>query len=93
MKGEIKVAKVDATENKKLGERFGVRGYPTIKFFPAGRKDESSVVDYDGTRTASALAEWGRDKVKDLKHWEHVRLTSQGQYDEYCSGRSNYSFI
>jgi protein disulfide-isomerase A6 len=46
-----------------------VRGYPSIKFFPAGRKDDSSAVDYDGTRTASALAEWGRDKVKDLKHW------------------------
>ena len=41
VKGEIKVAKVDATENKRLGERFGVRGYPTIKFFPAGRKDDS----------------------------------------------------
>ena len=27
------IAKVDATENKALGERFGVKGFPTIKFF------------------------------------------------------------
>ena len=27
------VAKVDATENKKLGERFGVQGFPTLFFF------------------------------------------------------------
>jgi hypothetical protein len=65
-----------------------VRGYPTIKFFPAGRKDDSSAVDYDGQRTASALAEWAREKTKDLKHWEHIRLGSQSEYDELCAGRS-----
>ena len=27
------IAKVDATENKALGERFGVKGFPTLKFF------------------------------------------------------------
>lgn len=27
------IAKVDATENKALGERFGVRGFPTLIFF------------------------------------------------------------
>lgn len=77
LKGEVKVAKVDATENKAIAERFGVRGYPTIKFFPAGKKDDSSAVDYDGQRSASALADWAREKTKDLKHWEHVRLVSQ----------------
>lgn len=69
LKGEVKVAKVDATENKNAGERFGVRGYPTIKFFPAGKKDESSAIDYEGARNAAAMAEWAREKTKDLKHW------------------------
>ncbi len=27
------LAKVDATEQKQLGERFGVRGFPTLIFF------------------------------------------------------------
>ena len=27
------LAKVDATENKKLAERFGIRGFPTLKWF------------------------------------------------------------
>ena len=27
------VAKVDATENKELGERFSVQGFPTLIFF------------------------------------------------------------
>ncbi|CAM9152898.1 unnamed protein product, partial [Sphacelaria rigidula] len=30
------VAKVDAADEKELGSRFGVSGFPTIKFFPAG---------------------------------------------------------
>ena len=27
------IAKVDATENKALGERYGVKGFPTLIFF------------------------------------------------------------
>lgn len=29
----LSIAKVDATENKELGERFGIKGFPTLKFF------------------------------------------------------------
>ena len=32
--GRVKVVKSDNTEDKAIDERFGVRGYPTIKFFP-----------------------------------------------------------
>jgi len=39
LKGEVKVGKVDATENKEVSSKYGVQGYPTIKFFPAGKKD------------------------------------------------------
>jgi hypothetical protein len=35
-----------------LAQRYGVQGFPTIKFFPAGRKDGQGE-DYDGGRTSS----------------------------------------
>jgi len=32
----VLIAKVDADKEKELGSRFGVRGFPTLKFFPKG---------------------------------------------------------
>lgn len=43
LKGKVNVGKVDATENRELGSKFDVRGYPTLKFFPAGTYNEDNV--------------------------------------------------
>ena len=39
-----------------------MRGYPTIKMFPAGKKDQSDAQEYDGGRTASDIVSWVNDK-------------------------------
>lgn len=55
---DVKVAKVDATTESRLGSRFQIKGYPTIKYFPAGKKSDSGVVDYSGAREVDAMSEW-----------------------------------
>jgi protein disulfide-isomerase A1 len=49
----VTVAKVDATNNDVPDE---IQGFPTIKLFPAGKKD--APVDYNGSRTVEDLAKF-----------------------------------
>uniref|UniRef100_A0A667Y0I0 protein disulfide-isomerase n=1 Tax=Myripristis murdjan TaxID=586833 RepID=A0A667Y0I0_9TELE len=51
---EIRLAKVDATEETELAQEYGVRGYPTIKFFKGGEKE--SPKEYSGKDGCSAGA-------------------------------------
>lgn len=50
MESSIKLAKVDATEEQELSEQFGVRGYPTLKFFRKG-----TPIDYTGKKLLVSL--------------------------------------
>jgi protein disulfide-isomerase A1 len=54
---EIRLGKVDATVQTELGERFKVRGYPTIKFFLDG-----TPVEYAGGRSADEIVGWVKKK-------------------------------
>jgi protein disulfide-isomerase A1 len=49
----VTIAKVDATANDVPDE---IQGFPTIKLFPAGKKD--SPIDYSGSRTIEDLAQF-----------------------------------
>merc|ERR1712036_20976 len=54
----IRIAKVDATEERKLAEKFEVRGFPTLKFFRNGKP-----VEYGGGRTAETIVSWVEKKT------------------------------
>ncbi|KAL2764528.1 protein disulfide-isomerase precursor [Daubentonia madagascariensis] len=53
---EIRLAKVDATEESDLAQQYGVRGYPTIKFFKNG--DTASPKEYTAGREADDIVNW-----------------------------------
>ncbi|XP_029950324.1 protein disulfide-isomerase [Salarias fasciatus] len=52
----IRLGKVDATEETELAQEFGVRGYPTIKFFKGG--DKESPKEYSAGRQAEDIVTW-----------------------------------
>lgn len=45
----MRLAKVDATEEKELAEEFEIGGFPTLKLFVNG--DRKKPTDYNGTHT------------------------------------------
>jgi protein disulfide-isomerase A1 len=55
---DIKLAKVDATEETTLAEKAAVRGYPTIKFYK-----NKKPVDYSAGRQASDIVNWLKKKT------------------------------
>jgi protein disulfide-isomerase A1 len=55
---EIKLAKVDATEESELAEQNQIRGYPTLKFYRNGKSS-----DYSGGRTADEIVNWLNKKT------------------------------
>jgi len=55
---EIKLAKVDGTEEKDLLEKMGVTGYPTLFFYR-----ESEKVKYSGGRMANEIVGWLERKI------------------------------
>ena len=56
---KVTIAKVDATANDVPDE---IQGFPTIKLFPAGAKDEP--ITYSGSRSIEDLAEFIKENGK-----------------------------
>ena len=57
---KVSIAKVDADDHKSLGKRFGVKGFPTLKWFD-GKSDEPE--DYKGGRDLESLSKFIADKT------------------------------
>jgi len=56
----VVIAKVDADAHKELGGRFGVQGFPTLKWFPKG---STTPENYEGGRTADDIVSWINNKA------------------------------
>lgn len=59
-KDSVTIAKVDADAEKELGRRFGVQGFPTLKWFD-GKSDKPE--DYNGGRDLESLTDFVKEKT------------------------------
>jgi len=70
LKGIVKIAAVNGDEEKELAGHYGIKGFPTIKVFPSqiqkspdGKGYMKVPEDYEGARTASAIASYATSKL------------------------------
>lgn len=62
LKGKVRLGALNADVHQAKSQEFGVRGFPTIKFFAAGKKSKSKAEDYNGGRTSGDIVSWALDK-------------------------------
>ena len=87
LKGKVKLGTVDATVFQELANQYGVRGYPTIKYFPAGAK--SGPEEYDGGRTAEDIVNWAMEKHgESIPPPELIQITKQANVESECEKKS-----
>lgn len=59
-KNNLVIAKVDADNHKSLGSKFGVKGFPTLKWFPKG---STSPEDYNAGRDLDSFKKFIQDRA------------------------------
>lgn len=81
LKGSVKLGKVDATVESALGSKYGVQGYPTLKFFLPGGENE----DYQGGRTVDSLVSTASEKLESLGRGPKLtQLLGSEVLNEFC---------
>ena len=58
----VKIAEVDCTIHKEICNKFGIRGYPTLKYFIDGEAHQ-----YSGPRTHDALLNYIRSQPIEVR--------------------------
>eukprot|EP00919_Chromeraceae_sp_WS-2016_P012935 GHVR01030289.1.p1 GENE.GHVR01030289.1~~GHVR01030289.1.p1 ORF type:complete len:409 (+),score=104.14 GHVR01030289.1:245-1471(+) len=70
------LAKVDVTVERDIGDRFNIKGYPTLKYFKNGKDTE-----FDGGRTAQSIVDWVESKMRPAV----TTLTSDSELKEFMA--------
>ena len=55
------IAEVDADHERDLSERFGITGFPTLKFFPKNEADKP--IDYAQSREIAPLVSFVNEQT------------------------------
>lgn len=88
---DVQIAKVDADAEKSLGKRFGIQGFPTLKWFD-GKSDKPE--DYNGGRDLESLTKFITEKTgvkakRKLEMPSQVNMLTDASFKEIIGSDKN----
>uniref|UniRef100_A0A915Q2K7 protein disulfide-isomerase n=1 Tax=Setaria digitata TaxID=48799 RepID=A0A915Q2K7_9BILA len=82
--GKVKLGALDATVHQMMATRFGIKGFPTIKYFAPG-SSANDAEDYVGGRSSDDIIQYALNKVaENMPAPEVVEIVSQEVVDNAC---------
>ena len=94
LKGQIKLAKVDATVNQQLASRYQIQGYPTIKIFPPGDKTNSNIEEYNGPRDEDGIVQYALSKLNSYGYVPDIpQLVNNDILKETCEEKTRICIL
>jgi len=91
---DVVIADVDADAHKELATRFGVSGFPTLKFFKKGSTDP---VDYNGGREAAEIVDYinkeAGSKARIAKPASAVTVLSPSDFESIVKDKTKNVFV
>lgn len=73
----VVIAKVDATASQELASKYGVEGYPTIKWF--GKKNKEVPLKYESARTVGAFIDFINTNANTRRNEDGSLMLSAGR--------------
>lgn len=81
----VKLGAIDASQYQSYAQKYGIRGFPTLKYFPAGPKTSSDAKEFNNDRTASGILQWAKSQAAEVRPPpEVIQMTSEKVLTEAC---------
>lgn len=81
----VKLGAIDASQYQSYAQKYGIRGFPTLKYFPAGQKTENDAKEYDLERSSKGILQWAKSISAEIRPPpEVVQMTSEKILKESC---------
>lgn len=83
----VRLGAIDASEYQSYAQKYGIRGFPTLKYFPAGPKTENDAKEYDNDRSAKGILSWAKSMAAEVRPPpEVIQMISEKVLKENCGG-------
>jgi len=81
-KGEqdVVISQIDADKYRDVGSRFGVKGFPTIKFFAKDAKD--APIDVEAARSTQAFVDYVNERTGTRRNADGTLASDAGRHEE-----------